>query len=313
MFEKIGRQNQDNRNNQDNHELKKIMSYSHSYDDDGNDGEHEYSGKHGLEYGAENSLEYNAEYNEEQNEILDDSESHWSYLEPKSPYEDEENTLNGEGGQARGFGLSKFDISRTWIRHKKLILLGAAIFVAFIIIGSLIVRSNDSEQVPSFQPVPISSAGSFLTTTTTIQKKIVIHIVGAVKSPNVYELPLGSRVNDAINLAGGATENAFPNLLNLAAVISDGEKICVPASLSESNGCEAHIHSISKADSRPLNINTANARELDTLPKIGPTLAEKIISYRQTDGPFDSVDDLENISGITSTIIDGFRDSITVQ
>lgn len=130
-------------------------------------------------------------------------------------------------------------------------------------------------------------------------KTIVIDISGEVVNPGVYHLPEGSRVNDAINAAGGLTNDCDINYINRAEIIHDGLKIYIPSKdeetgyLGESVTRVASLHQDSSID-----INTAGSEELQKVPGIGPVTAEKIIEYRSANGKFSSIDDLLNISGI---------------
>lgn len=123
-----------------------------------------------------------------------------------------------------------------------------------------------------------------------------VHVVGAVASAGVYALPQGSRVTDAIAAAGGATPQADVSLVNLARVVIDGEQIRVPV-LGESIS-EAAAAPINSAAAGPVNLNTATQEQLESLPRVGPAMAQRILDYRQENGGFRSVDELRNVSGI---------------
>jgi|GEM_PF-713413 competence protein ComEA helix-hairpin-helix repeat region len=142
---------------------------------------------------------------------------------------------------------------------------------------------------------------------------IVVHITGAVVAPGVYRLPPTARVADLVWLAGGLTPDADQDRINLAGYLKDAEQIKVWRQGENDTAINSPSQSASQAADGLININTASAAELESLPKIGPALAQAIIKYRTENGPFTSVDDLEQISGISSTIINGFRDRITVQ
>lgn len=141
---------------------------------------------------------------------------------------------------------------------------------------------------------------------------IQVHIAGAVERPGVYQLPAGARVNEALKLAGILPE-ADPHALNLAAPLSDGQQIIVPRV-----GEEGKIITQGPAGSGmgklqgKININTAGPEELDTLPGIGPSLAQRIIEYRQQHGPFRSIEDLQNVPGIGDKRWETLKDLITV-
>ena len=125
-------------------------------------------------------------------------------------------------------------------------------------------------------------------------EKVVVHVDGAVAAPGVYELPAGSRANDAVAAAGGLVEGADTSALNLASVLTDGEKIDVPLE-GEAN---ATIAPAVPSVGSPVNLNTATAAELDELPGIGEATAAAIIEDREQNGPFASPEDLMRVSGI---------------
>lgn len=148
---------------------------------------------------------------------------------------------------------------------------------------------------------------------------IYVHITGEVKTPGLYELPQGARLSEAVNAAGGFTDNANDSSVNLARVLSDGEQISV-ASKNSSNmntgGVDSSVSEISpnSSNSTPnkININTASAEELMTLDGIGEATAKKIITYRQEQGSFKTIDEIKEVSGIGDKKYEAIKDSITV-
>lgn len=149
---------------------------------------------------------------------------------------------------------------------------------------------------------------------------VIIHITGAVKNPGVYQLKSTDRVIDAVKIAGGATEVANLDAVNLAALLRDGQKIIIPYKIlknSEEENNENIYKSIegmySSSTSGKININTANASTLQTLPGIGPVLSERIIEYRNQNGLFGIIDDIKDVSGIGEKKFEGIKDLICVQ
>lgn len=146
-----------------------------------------------------------------------------------------------------------------------------------------------------------------------------VHVSGAVARPGVYQLPAGSRVYQAIEMAGGLTEYASELEINLAEGISDGQKLYIytkeeSEALAASGGAVFGGDAGEKnggADTR-VNINTAGKEELMTLPGIGESKAEAIIAYREENGGFSSPEDIKNISGIKDGVYSKIRDSIRV-
>jgi competence protein ComEA len=136
---------------------------------------------------------------------------------------------------------------------------------------------------------------------------VVVHVAGAVASPGVVQLAAGSRVHQAIAAAGGATPAADLNRLNLAAVLADGGKLYVPQAGEQIPSGESGSGG-QPSDGGPgggvpgaggkVNLNTAGVEELDTLPKVGPVLAQRIVDWRKEHGPFKSVEELDAVDGV---------------
>jgi competence protein ComEA len=140
---------------------------------------------------------------------------------------------------------------------------------------------------------------------------IFVHVAGAVHRPGLYELPDGSRVNDAVHAAGGAAKDADLDSLNLASKLKDGDKVLVPR--KGGGGAQAPSSGATAASSGGLvNLNTATAADLETLPGVGPATAQKIIAYRTDHGGFRTVDDLLNVAGIGPRKLDQIRPHVTV-
>ena len=128
------------------------------------------------------------------------------------------------------------------------------------------------------------------------RKMLVVHVSGLVATPGVYELPDGSRVKDAVAAAGGAGPEADVSALNLAAPIADGEKIHVPR--TGDSAAAPTGSSTSGGPAAKINLNTASKEQLETLPSIGPVLAQRIIDYRTRRGRFTSVRQLMEVEGL---------------
>jgi len=135
------------------------------------------------------------------------------------------------------------------------------------------------------------------------------HVVGAVDAPGVYTLPPGALVQDAIQMAGGPREDADLEQLNLAAEIQDQEQIVVPR--RSANVRPDTPGTPGGSDEGLVNINTADSDTLQTLPRIGPVLAERIIEYRDEHGPFVDVADLVLVKGIGEATLEQLRPLIT--
>ena len=150
-------------------------------------------------------------------------------------------------------------------------------------------RGNSVELLPPPTPAPL-----------------VVDVAGAVPRPGVYELPDGSRVNDAVEAAGGFLAEADKANINLAAPLEDGQKLDIPFLPG------APTAGVPQSTPTPtaININTADAATLETLPGIGPTLAQAIIDYRGTSGGFYFIEDIMNVPGIGPSTFENIKDLI---
>lgn len=122
---------------------------------------------------------------------------------------------------------------------------------------------------------------------------VVVHVVGAVRAPGLYRLARGKRVADAVTRAGGPTAKADLALINLAAPVSDGQQVVVPARAPPGAAVGGGA-----AAGGPVHLNSATVEQLDTLPGVGPVTAQKIVDYREKHGAFTSVRELDAVPGI---------------
>ena len=171
------------------------------------------------------------------------------------------------------------------------------------------------------------------------EKTVRVYVCGAVRSPDVYELPASSRMTDAVDAAGGFEKDAAKEYLNLAAILSDGQKVYIPtnaeieealAAGADLYGAEVNITTNSpgiksvgndnaaeqpegKNASGLVNINQADKSTLMTLPGIGESKADKIIDYRQNNGGFSSIEDIMLVGGIKEGLFNKVKDKICVE
>lgn len=141
--------------------------------------------------------------------------------------------------------------------------------------------------------------------------EIYVHVLGAVNRPGLFLLRDGDRAVDAVAAAGGYTEDADRRALNLARFLSDGEQILVPTHSDTANGVGLSSPG-AQSNGGKVNINTADSAALETLPRVGPALAARILAWRQENGRFASIEDLLSVSGIGEKTFAGLKDLVTV-
>lgn len=184
------------------------------------------------------------------------------------------------------------------------VLVAVALLVAAVGLSVTLWSWPDAEPAAT-APAAVPEAAATETAT------IVVSVAGAVNDPGIVELDAGSRVADAIEAAGGLAEGADPGFLNLARVVADGDLVAVP----DSSGAAAPAPgggSDGAGSGGLVNVNVASAAELDALNGIGPVLAERIIEYREANGSFQSLDELSEVSGIGSALLEQLREQVTL-
>ena len=143
------------------------------------------------------------------------------------------------------------------------------------------------------------------------QDLITVDVKGAVKSPGIYDLPVGSRINDAVQKAGGLTDNADSKSINLAQRISDEALVYVPTK-EETTSQEAHSNASNTKENKKVNLNKASLEELKQVKGLGAKRAQDIIDHRESNGKFKSVDELKKVSGIGAKTIEKLKEYVTV-
>lgn len=197
---------------------------------------------------------------------------------------------------------------REWLgglSRRELVLVGVLGAVALGGAGLWYVRSLPQPVAVRAEPLPAPSSQ-------TSPALLIVHVAGWVAGPGVYELPEGSRVIDAIEAAGGARRGAELAALNLAAPLTDGQQVLVPRSAGPGPSGGTATTETSTGAATLVNVNTASAVELETLPGIGEVLAATIVQYREEHGPFTSVDQLVDVSGIGEVTLEEIRDLVTI-
>ncbi len=136
------------------------------------------------------------------------------------------------------------------------------------------------------------------------QSAFIVQVDGAVARPGMYRLPVGARVSDALAAAGGPAAGGDLAMLNLARVLRDGERVTIP---------RAGVVPPQSGDQMRLDLNAATAADLDRLPGIGPVLAQRIASYRARHGPFQRLEDLLQVDGVGTKLLERLRDQVVIR
>ena len=206
-----------------------------------------------------------------------------------------------------------------FLKERKTIII---VIVAIIILGIYYIYNSTKDYTTlEEQEILISEDENEDTDEDEEEELIAVHITGCVENPGVVKVKEDSRIEDVIEAAGGLTEDADISNVNLAYIVEDGIKIRIPSIddedeeeyITEDSGEGVLISDGSDGSSSDLiNINTATQTELETLNGIGPSLATKIIEYREENGDFESIEDIKNVSGIGDTKYENIKDFIEV-
>lgn len=173
------------------------------------------------------------------------------------------------------------------VNKKRKTIIIIAILILLIILG-IYWTSNEEIPLEESEQEEISQPS---------MAQYVIYIKGEVKNPGLYLIDKDKRINDAISLAGGLTENASLKDINLAAKITDGMMLIIPSEIVEEF-------------QKKISINTATIEQLQKLSRIGPAIAERIIEYREKNGNFKSIEEIMNVKGISAAIYEQIKDDI---
>ena len=182
------------------------------------------------------------------------------------------------------------------------LLVYGAVTVALLLLGARWIRSQGAEGAEATGVSSLESGASVEFNGEGGEGDLVVHIAGEVREPGVFRLPVGSRVTDAVERAGGATDEASLDSVNLAAELADGQQIVVPGSAPATvAGAGA------TATESPISLGTATVEQLDTIEGIGPVTAQNIVDFRSQNGGVSSVEDLDQISGIGPATMEALR------
>ena len=191
---------------------------------------------------------------------------------------------------------------------RRTLLLGLAT-ILLLAAAVTFVRDRGGDARPPV-PVPVAAAAADGAggVAPASEDPLVVYVTGAVRKPGVYQLPDGKRIIDAIEKAGGVTPKADAVTVNLAALLIDGEQILVPEAFSP--GAGAAPTGAGPAASGLVHLNSADVTALDALPGVGPATAQRIVDWRDQNGGFRTVDDLEQVPGIGPAKLDALRDLV---
>lgn len=181
---------------------------------------------------------------------------------------------------------------------------GAAVTLGLVVLSAAVGWGILRGQAAPSETVPLDGDGD---ATISAPAGIYVHVLGEVHEPGLYLLAADARLVDALAAAGGSLDTADLRAVNLARPVTDGEQIVVPAEGDQAESAEPPGVVDGKVD-----LNSADLATLETLPRIGPALAQRIIDWREQNGGFRSVDDLLAVPGIGEKLLEGMRDQVTV-
>lgn len=190
---------------------------------------------------------------------------------------------------------------------------GAAVVLGLVVLSVAVGLGLLRGQAEPVETVPVTDAAQHGQHGTggageggAVAGELYVHVLGQVAHPGLYVLELDARVVDALAAAGGTLDDADLRAVNLARTLSDGEQLIVPAI------GEAETGTTAPAGDDLVDLNTADQATLETLPRIGPALAQRIIDWREENGRFQSVDDLLAVPGIGEKLLAGLRDAVRI-
>lgn len=188
--------------------------------------------------------------------------------------------------------------------HRLRLSIGAAVVLGLVVLSAAVGLGIMRGQAGPSESVPLTGTA----VSPSPSGDLYVHVLGAVERPGLYVLDLDARLVDALAAAGGTTDDADLGAVNLARILADGEQIVVPVVGAVA---EPGAPAAGSADER-IDLNAADQAALETLPRIGPALAERIIAWREENGRFQSVDDLLAVPGIGEKLLEAIRDGARV-
>ena len=207
------------------------------------------------------------------------------------------------------------------LNKKQKIIIMIMLISMLLFIGYYIVSKTNNSQYVELETEENKVIENTITNKETFEneEKIIIHVTGAVKNKGIVEIKKGLRISDAINAAGGITEEADLSKINLAYAVEDGQKIYVPSINDQemtdiiTSDAGENVLEYSNEKNDKVNINTASQTELETLNGVGPSTALKIINYREECGGFEKIEDITNVPGIGEAKFESMKEHICVK
>jgi competence protein ComEA len=189
--------------------------------------------------------------------------------------------------------------------------LAVAASAGVVVVAVLLLRPAGADPSPEATLPRATAPAAPASASPAAVQVVIVQAAGAVAQPGLYRLAAGSRVDDLVHAAGGLAPDADPDRVNLAALLTDGEKVYIPR-VGEALPADAAGGATSSPATQPIDLNSASIAQLDTLPGIGPATAQAIIDYRSQHGRFRSVDELLNVRGIGPAKLDELRALVRV-
>ncbi|MCC7369002.1 MAG: ComEA family DNA-binding protein [Chloroflexi bacterium] len=191
-----------------------------------------------------------------------------------------------------------------WVGRYRAWLAAAMLGAVAVSLGVLIVRRPEPPRVVVQQQPTVKPVAAVSPQTPAV---LVVHMSGEVIAPGTYRLPVGARIEDALKAAGGPSGEGDIHRINLAARLADGQQIVVPKRVDPMLAIAAHIPSPTPGR---LSINTASVAELDRLPGVGPVTAQRIVAYREQNGPFESIQQLRTANLVNATTFERIKELV---
>lgn len=196
---------------------------------------------------------------------------------------------------------------QTYEKQTKIAVIALVVITALVLFGGTGEREEIVVTQPGEQQEELTEESANGSVPDASASKICVDISGCVESPGVYEVTEGTRLHQVIELAGGLKEDADIDAINQAELVADGQKIFIPTKMEMGDGVVSGQSSNGK-----ININQADSTELQEIPGIGPSTADKIIQYRDENGRFQTIEDIQNVSGIGEKTFEKMKDKICV-